>query len=78
MSLWPTDHFYAEAHEAIFPQHQAETRFLLDRAERYGAPILDVGCGSGRLLVALAEAGHWRGVRHRSIGYPVRSTPEAA
>ena len=30
----------------------------LDLAQRHGAPILELGCGTGRVLSRLAEAGH--------------------
>ena len=32
--------------------------FLLSQAAETGGPVLEVGCGSGRLLVPLARAGH--------------------
>lgn len=35
----------------------ADTSFLLDQASQTGGPILELGCGSGRLLVPLARAG---------------------
>lgn len=35
----------------------ADRDFLLDLAQRTGGPILEIGCGSGRLLLPLAEAG---------------------
>ena len=61
MNFWPTDRFYAESFDAVFassPATQAEPELLLRRASELGGPILDVGCGSGRLLVTLGEAGH--------------------
>ncbi len=35
----------------------ADRDFLLDLATHSGAPILEIGCGSGRLLLPLIEAG---------------------
>ena len=32
--------------------------FYLDCARRFGGPILELGAGTGRILVPLAEAGH--------------------
>src|SRR5437762_12653200 len=31
--------------------------FWLEQAQRYGGPILELGCGTGRLAIPLAEAG---------------------
>jgi SAM-dependent methyltransferase len=36
----------------------ADISFLLAQAEKAGDPILEMGCGSGRLLVPLARAGY--------------------
>lgn len=35
-----------------------EGPFFLDRAARYGDPVLDIACGTGRITIPLAEAGH--------------------
>ncbi|MGA9532567.1 MAG: class I SAM-dependent methyltransferase [Anaerolineales bacterium] len=42
-------------------QHRGFTddlRFWLGLADRLGDPILELGCGAGRVLIPLAEAGH--------------------
>lgn len=38
--------------------HPDDLSFWLDLAFRYPGPILELGCGTGRLLLALARAGH--------------------
>src|SRR5688572_27712712 len=35
-----------------------DVEFYLDCAQRYGGPILELGVGTGRILVPLAEAGY--------------------
>ncbi len=37
---------------------RADLDFYLDFARRHGGPILELGCGTGRILLPLAEAGH--------------------
>jgi SAM-dependent methyltransferase len=51
----------AALYAAEFPPADAddpEVTFLRAFAARTGGPILDLGCGAGRFLVPLAEAGH--------------------
>ncbi len=36
----------------------ADLPFVLQLASEAGGPILELGCGSGRLLLPLARAGH--------------------
>jgi SAM-dependent methyltransferase len=39
--------------------HEKEDTFFWNRlAGRYGGPILELGCGTGRILIPLAEAGY--------------------
>jgi SAM-dependent methyltransferase len=35
----------------------AATRFYLEEAGKSGGPILDIGCGSGRLIIPIAQSG---------------------
>ncbi len=39
-------------------RHLEDLPFWLDLAAQYGDPILELGCGSGRVLVPLAQAGY--------------------
>ncbi len=38
--------------------YQEDIPFWLELAQEHGDPILELGCGSGRVLLPLAEAGH--------------------
>lgn len=37
---------------------EGDVEFYVERARRTGGPVLDVGCGTGRVAAALAEDGH--------------------
>lgn len=51
--------FIAEYYDAIpFVKDRADLTFYLDEAKRSGDPILELGCGTGRVLLPIAEAGH--------------------
>jgi SAM-dependent methyltransferase len=43
------------AHHSL---HTEDLPFWLDLARQQGGPILELGCGSGRVLLPLAQAGH--------------------
>jgi len=43
--------------DASSPERESEEQFFLEAARRSGAPILDIACGTGRLLKLLAQAG---------------------
>ena len=42
---------------AEFLNETPALEFLLDAVAKYGAPVLDLACGAGRLLLPLARAG---------------------
>jgi 2-polyprenyl-3-methyl-5-hydroxy-6-metoxy-1,4-benzoquinol methylase len=47
----------AELYDLEHASFQADIELLLNFSEVVGDPILELGCGSGRLLIPLAEAG---------------------
>ena len=48
----------AGLYSAHHSRHVDDLDFWLDLAAQQGDPILELGCGSGRLLIPLARAGH--------------------
>lgn len=53
------DAFVAEFYDATWiVQQRADMDFYVDCAKTYGDPVLELGCGTGRVLLRLAEAGH--------------------
>ena len=50
----PTARYYDLSHDWLTD----DIPFLLEQAAAASGPLLEVGCGSGRLLVPLARAGH--------------------
>ncbi len=49
---------YAESHEVYLAGFSQDVPIYLDLAAKQGSPILEVGCGSGRVIGRLAKAGH--------------------
>lgn len=45
-------------YQAHYSHHLEDLPFWLDLAERQGDPILELGCGTGRVLVPLVKAAH--------------------
>ena len=44
-------------YHAHHDRNQEDLRFWLSLAEKYGYPVLELGCGTGRVLLPLSEAG---------------------
>lgn len=47
----------AEAYDTVYVSRQ-DIDFFVEMAERCGGPVLEVGCGTGRVLIPTARAGH--------------------
>jgi SAM-dependent methyltransferase len=47
-----------ELYHAHHNRHLEDLPFWLELASRAGGPILELGCGTGRVLVPIAQAGH--------------------
>jgi SAM-dependent methyltransferase len=45
--------YYDQIHTAL----TADVPFILEQVKKQGGPVLELGCGTGRLLIPLAEAG---------------------
>lgn len=37
---------------------ESEEEFFIEEAHKQGSPVLEIGCGTGRLLIPIAKAGH--------------------
>ncbi len=48
---------FARFYDAEYEGFDADLAMYLGFAERVGSPILDLGCGTGRVLIRLAQAG---------------------
>jgi SAM-dependent methyltransferase len=42
----------------ILVQRKQDVEFYIGEARRYGDPLLELGCGTGRITLAIAEAGY--------------------
>jgi SAM-dependent methyltransferase len=49
---------FAPFYDLEYGHKDDDIAFYLDIAEQYGSPILEIGVGTGRIALALAEAGH--------------------
>lgn len=48
---------WGELYDAKFPGPGADVPFYVAEAERSGGPVLEIGCGTGRILLPTAERG---------------------
>ena len=56
---------FPKLYHAHHSRHLEDLPFWLDLAAHWGDPVLELGCGTGRVLIPLAEAGfHTIGVDH--------------
>jgi SAM-dependent methyltransferase len=46
-----------ELYDSLFPSGGESDRFYLEEARRWGGRVLELGCGSGRLTIPIAQAG---------------------
>ena len=51
------DNSWAEIHDLAFSYMNADIAFYVEEARRAGGPVLELGCGAGRVTVPIAEAG---------------------
>lgn len=49
---------FARFYDADYRHYQDDLDLILDLADQTGDPILELGCGTGRVLLPLLEAGH--------------------
>ena len=48
---------------------EGDVQFYLEEARKVDAPILEIGCGTGRILLPIAQAGKCRGRSRPFPGY---------
>mgnify|MGYP001076493540 CR=1 FL=1 len=49
---------WAEVYELFYGNIKIDIPFCFEYAQQKGSPILEVACGTGRVLMPLAEAGY--------------------
>lgn len=47
----------AEVYDSYVPSAPGELDFYVEKASLAGSPVLELGCGTGRIIIRLAEAG---------------------
>ena len=48
---------WADVYDTVYSYVRDDIPFYVDAAKRYGGPVLELGCGTGRVTVPIAEAG---------------------
>ena len=48
---------WADVYDTVYTYLRDDIPFYVDAAKRYGGPVLELGCGTGRVTVPIAEAG---------------------
>ena len=48
---------WAEIYDSIYSYVTEDIRFFVEESINYGGPILELGCGTGRITIPIAEAG---------------------
>jgi SAM-dependent methyltransferase len=51
-------YFDGRHYDAKYKEFKADIPFYLRKVKRYGDPVLELGCGTGRIAIPLAEAGY--------------------
>src|SRR5262245_45033878 len=50
--------FIAELYDHVVPyRNRPDVGFFVDEAQKAGSPVLEIGCGTGRVLIPTARAG---------------------
>jgi len=52
------ERLYAEFHSLFAADFRKDLALYLDLAAKYSGPVLEIGCGTGRVLAGLGEAGY--------------------
>ncbi len=48
---------YSEYYDYDYPPNEEEIQYYIEYAKTTGGPILELGCGTGRILIPIAKAG---------------------
>ena len=48
---------WAEIYDWVFARRRDDVRFYVEQARRFGGPVLELGSGTGRVAIPIAQAG---------------------